>query len=220
MCYTLPIDGASKLFLKSAPDNILCTCFPFISFRFVSILLVENLNSSKHIVHYCYWSWNAYTGKEWTMLPTLMTSRSVISMKLTTPDLFVSSLSLSLSSKMLGFTCFSSLNITVVEYLPISCLSACRYKYGPSDRTRSRRWFCKFDWVRPECLKFVAKFKLIVVVQSWYFFCVLLFEILCFDFSSLQIYFGICCRLVFNINCEMFVFKFTTRTYTCGLECK
>lgn len=34
VCYTLPIDGAPKLFLKSAPEIILCTCLPFISFRF------------------------------------------------------------------------------------------------------------------------------------------------------------------------------------------
>lgn len=34
VCYTLPIDGASKLFLKSAPEIVLYTCCPFIYFRF------------------------------------------------------------------------------------------------------------------------------------------------------------------------------------------
>lgn len=34
VCYTLPIDGASKLFLKSAPEIVLHTCCPFIYFRF------------------------------------------------------------------------------------------------------------------------------------------------------------------------------------------
>lgn len=48
LCYTLPIDGAPKLFLKSASEIIVHSCLLFL---FVSIFFSENWNSSKDTVH-------------------------------------------------------------------------------------------------------------------------------------------------------------------------